>query len=134
MGPVVRAAFFLFLATVGLCLVHAADSSKDAETAPLGASAIVVEAPSREVQAHRRELKKTRVKSCGEGSGICPFSGVAGCSVPDVFCGGACCTDSAEYPCCGGVMCCKKGGCYQNKRGQWGCCPIGKKACGRKCC
>ncbi|CAI7894499.1 unnamed protein product [Closterium sp. NIES-53] len=103
MGPVVRAAFFLLVATVGLCLVHAADSSKGAETAPVGASAIVVEVPSREVQAHRRVLKKIKVQQgCGQGSGICPYSGVAGCSAPDVFCSGACCTDSAEYPCCGG--------------------------------
>eukprot|EP00475_Leptophrys_vorax_P004288 TRINITY_DN12556_c0_g1_i2.p1 TRINITY_DN12556_c0_g1~~TRINITY_DN12556_c0_g1_i2.p1 ORF type:complete len:151 (+),score=0.98 TRINITY_DN12556_c0_g1_i2:248-700(+) len=100
-----------------------------------GVSASVVEVVR---SSHRRELKRVKRAAsgsgCGEGTGVCQYSGNPGCSPASVYCGGACCIDNHEYPCCGGVMCCKAGGCYKNSHGNWSCCPIGKKACGTKCC
>ncbi|GJP51195.1 hypothetical protein CLOM_g10357 [Closterium sp. NIES-68] len=95
-------------------------------------------------QAGRREelqvAAKRKVKCSKPGTGVCAMSGYPGCQKPRVYCGGACCIDTHEYSCCGGIMCCKVGACFRNVTTRtWGCCPIGSKACGgpkpgSRCC
>ncbi|CAI7841090.1 unnamed protein product [Closterium sp. NIES-53] len=95
-------------------------------------------------QAGRRELlvaaAKGKVKCSKPNTGVCAMAGYPGCQKPRIYCSGACCIDTHEYSCCGGIMCCKVGACFRNVTTRtWGCCPIGFKACGgpkpgSRCC
>ncbi|GJP39154.1 hypothetical protein CLOM_g1854 [Closterium sp. NIES-68] len=84
--------------------------------------------------ASRRSLAVKKLQ-CPSGAGICPYRSLTTCSQASIYCSGACCINNVEYPCCGGSMCCRAGGCMRKKNGSYACCPIGTKACGiGKCC
>ncbi|CAI7798043.1 unnamed protein product [Closterium sp. NIES-53] len=96
---------FALVCSIALVLLTTTQALPDGELASLISS--------------RRSLAAKKLQ-CPSGAGVCPYRSVTTCSQPSIYCSGACCTNNVEYPCCGGTMCCKAGGCMKKHNGSYG--------------